>query len=116
MNYVLIAYDHSDDEAFNRRNACRAEHIANVTHLEEEGKIIYAMAMLDGDKIVGSIVSFEVESEDEVTAYVAKDPYTHNQVWDPKRIEIKACLIPEMFKPTRNPKWIASSTKAYKAY
>ena len=104
MNYVLIAYDHSDDEAFNRRNACRAEHIANVTRMAKEGNIIYAMAMLDGDKIVGSIVSFEVESEDEVASYVAEDPYTHNQVWDPERIEIKACLIPEMFKSTSTPR------------
>ena len=53
MNYMVIGRDYAD--AAERRQEQRTAHLEGVKKMKEEGTILYAVAMLEEGKMVGSI-------------------------------------------------------------
>ena len=47
MQFILIAYDGSDEGALDRRLAVRAAHLESAQKLAELGKWLYAAGILD---------------------------------------------------------------------
>lgn len=86
MQYLVIAYDY--DDALERRLACRDEHIEGAKKLMKEGKIINAGALIEDDKMVGSTLFVDFDSEDELDAWLEDEIYVKNKVWNYDEIQI----------------------------
>ena len=55
MQFLVMAYDGTDDKAPERRMAARETHLAGIVKMKEEGKAIYGVAILnDREQMIGS--------------------------------------------------------------
>lgn len=83
MQFVLVALDHTDDGALDRRLANRDAHLARVRALAAEGGFLSGGAILDANgKMIGSNAHFDFPSRASFDAWLAEDPYVVNRVWD----------------------------------
>jgi uncharacterized protein YciI len=88
MQYVIHAYDHPDADALDRRMAVRPAHLDYVRQLKTEGKFLLGGALLDADgRMIGSMLMLNLESDEQLTAYLNTDPYIIQGVWD--KIDVK---------------------------
>lgn len=86
--FVLACFDH--ENALERRMAVRPKHLAWVDENKRHVKL--AGPMFDGEgKMCGSLFILEAESEAEVEAFSAADPYRINDVFG--RIEIRGFRV-----------------------
>ncbi|WP_258102552.1 YciI family protein [Marinoscillum sp. MHG1-6] len=94
MSYLVIGRDGHD--AAERRQAQRQAHLDSVAKLKSEGKILYAVAMLEEGKMVGSVMVFDFESVEELEVWKANEPYITGNVWE--TVEVMECAVPPAFK------------------
>lgn len=94
MTYLVIGRDGKD--ASKRRQAQRQAHLDGVAKMREEGKILYAVAMLEEGKMVGSVMVFNFENEAELEAWKSSEPYVTGNVWE--SIEITEAAVPPAFQ------------------
>ncbi|MEP4535307.1 MAG: YciI family protein [Cyclobacteriaceae bacterium] len=94
MNYLVIGRDSKD--AAERRQAQRQAHLDGVEKMKAEGKVLYALAMLDQGKMVGSVMVFDFNSPEELEAWKSSEPYITGKVWED--VEITECAIPPAFQ------------------
>lgn len=94
MNYLVIGRDYAD--AAERRQACRADHLEGVKELKAQGKIAYAVAILEEGKMVGSVMVMSFETPAEFEAWKNTEPYITGKVWE--SIEVSECAIPPLFQ------------------
>lgn len=96
MNYIITGYDYKDDKALERRMAVREEHMKNIEAMKNEGKILYAAAMInDQDQMCGSTLFVEMTKE-EVDAYLEIEAYIKGKVWE--TVDVTPCKIPPLFR------------------
>ncbi|MGB3589750.1 MAG: YciI family protein [Tunicatimonas sp.] len=82
MEFLLIAYDGTDEAASDRRTNVREEHLAYARKLYQTGKLIKGGAFLnDEGKMTGSTIIYQADSETEVQEIIDNDPYMLNEVW-----------------------------------
>ena len=82
MQFLVMAYDGTDDDALARRMAARDAHLAGVNTLKQNGKLIAGGAILDdAGKMIGSTVYVEFDSRQELDAWLKTDPYVTGDVW-----------------------------------
>lgn len=86
MQYLVIAYD--NDNALDRRLSVRDEHVAGVKKLMAEGKIINAGALIEDEKMVGSTLYIDFESDDDLDEWLENEPYVRNNVWNMDEFQI----------------------------
>ncbi|WKN45031.1 YciI family protein [Tunicatimonas pelagia] len=92
MEFLLIAYDGTDEAALERRMSIREEHLAYARKLYQSGKLIKGGAFLNEDgKMVGSTIIYQADAEAEVQEIIANDPYKINGVW--VDIDVKAIRL-----------------------
>lgn len=96
MTFIVEALDFSDDDAINRRMAARKEHLKYATALKESKQLLYAVALINDNKMIGSSLIYEVNSSEELEKIISDDPYTKAKVWD--KITIKECRVPVIFE------------------
>ena len=94
MNYLVIGRDGKD--ALERRLAQRDAHLEGVKKLKAENKILYAVAMIEESKMVGSIMVFDFETKEEFENWKKNEPYITGNVWE--TIEVMECAVPPLFK------------------
>ncbi|MCU0361994.1 MAG: YciI family protein [Bacteroidales bacterium] len=88
MQFVLIAYDGTDEGAAGRRMKVREEHLAKVSVLKSRGKVLYGGAILDDEgKMTGSVMVYEVADRKELDELHLDEPYITGDVW--RKIEIR---------------------------
>lgn len=81
--YLITAYDYTDDEALNRRMAVRPHHLDGARELKEKGNYINGGAMLNADgKMIGSVMFLQFESDEELEAWRKNEPYITQRVWE----------------------------------
>lgn len=92
QQFLLIAHDYTDPDAFARRMAARQNHLENVKKLAKEGRFITGGAILsDTEKIegkakmIGSMLLLKMGSKEEVEEYAKNDPYSVGKVWEKVR-------------------------------
>ncbi len=85
MLFVIFAYDARDSAE--RRPVHRPAHLAHLAEIERAGKLTLAGPLTDG---AGSLIIIEAESQAEVWATVARDPYVENGIFE--RIEVHPFL------------------------
>ncbi|CAG8558003.1 2655_t:CDS:2 [Acaulospora morrowiae] len=82
---IPLATDFSDPDAFDRRLPVRPRHLDNTKKSKEFGFLLTGGAILaDHDKgeMIGSMMVFEAESEEQVREAVEQDPYVIEKVWE----------------------------------
>ena len=82
MQFMIVAYDGTDEGALNRRLAVRDSHIAGAMELKNKGNLIAGGAILDDTgRMIGSTTYVEFESRAELDAWLERDPYVTGDVW-----------------------------------
>lgn len=93
MTYLVIGKDYAD--GLERRLQQREAHLAGVKKLKEAGKILYAVAFLEGGIMKGSVMVMNFGSEEELKAWKDTEPYLTGRVWE--TVEITECAVPPLF-------------------
>ena len=64
---------------------------------DQKSALVFKTLRKVGKKIIGSVMVFNFGSREDFDSYLAEDPYIINNVWDHEQLEIRECLIPDMF-------------------
>lgn len=80
--YLITAYDGTDENALERRMSVRPFHFEGAKKLKEKGQFIFGGAILDNDgKMIGSTMVLQFEDELQLQNWVASEPYIQEKVW-----------------------------------
>ena len=93
--YLVTAYDFTDDGALQRRLNVRPHHIDQLKELKEKGNYIKGGAILDDEgKMTGTVMMVQFESEEELQAWQQSEPYITQKVWE--SFDIKPFKVAEV--------------------
>jgi uncharacterized protein YciI len=96
MQFMVIAYDGTDDKALERRMAAREAHLAGVVKMKEEGKAVYGVAILnDREQMIGSVLVVDYPTRADVDNWLKTEAYVVGDVW--RKIEVLPARVPPMF-------------------
>jgi len=98
MQFLVIAYDYKDPDAYQRRMDVRQQHIELCDRLRAEKKMFVGAALMDEsrEKMIGSAMLFDFADEAELQNWLATEPYAVHKVWE--SIDIKPCNLGPSFK------------------
>ncbi|KAG0229604.1 hypothetical protein BGW42_001438 [Actinomortierella wolfii] len=84
--FLVVAWDYTDKDAYQRRLNVRPEHLKGAQALKASKTLQMGGAILtdhtDQAKMKGSIMIFNADSEEEVRKLVEKDQYVVGKVWE----------------------------------
>ena len=81
--YIVTAYDHTDEGAFERRKGVRPHHLDGAKSLKESGNYVIGGALLnDNGDMIGSVMILQFENEEELSAWQQSEPYITQKVWE----------------------------------
>lgn len=93
--YVVIARDGKDEQAFDRRMEARPVHLAGAKKLKEQNQFVLGGAMLDEKGMMrGSVMIVQFETEEEFKNWYENEPYIKSGVW--KEIEVQAFKVADV--------------------
>jgi len=93
--YLITAYDHTDEGALKRRMDVRHHHLDGARHLKENGNYVVGGAILNDDgKMVGSIMILQFETEEGLEAWKQTEIYITQQIWE--SVDIKPFRVAEV--------------------
>ena len=83
MQFIVIAYDGTDEKALERRMAVRENHLKYAQEMFDAGKWLYATAILDdNDKMIGSMIVCDYPSKEDLNEHWLKNEvYVTGDVW-----------------------------------
>jgi uncharacterized protein YciI len=94
MQFLVIASD--GQAALERRLALRDKHLAVANNLRVTGKLLYAVAMLDGNgQPNGSMEVVQFNSRADLDRWLQQEPFVTGHVWD--KVEVTPCRVGPMF-------------------
>lgn len=93
MQFVLIAYDGTDEGALGRRMVVRKAHLKLGKGMHDAGKWLYAAGILaDEGKMIGSMIVCEFPSREEMEKqWLSREPYIAGKVW--QKIDIQRAQV-----------------------
>lgn len=90
--YLITAYDGTDENAFERRMNVRPFHLEGAKKLKENGNFIIGGAMLNEEgKMIGSTMILQFESPLELQNWMDNEPYIAQKVWE--KIDVKSFRV-----------------------
>lgn len=97
MQFMVTGLDGKDEKALDRRMTARDAHLAMAKKMADQGRWLFAVAMLDDDKkMVGSVIVCDFDSEDALKKeWLDKEPYVVGKVWE--TITITEAAVPPLF-------------------
>ncbi|KKB44781.1 YciI family protein [Bacillus thermotolerans] len=96
MQYIVTAYDGTDEHALDRRLAAREAHLKSVEKRVQEGQHLYGAALLDeGGRMIGSVMVVDFPSREELDQWLEVEPYVTEKVW--QKIDIQPCQVAPLF-------------------
>ena len=88
MQFLITAYDGKDGDAYSRRMNVRPEHLENISKLNENGNVVCAGGITDGEgKLIGSALIMNFDSREKLEEYLANEPYVKANVWNEIKVE-----------------------------
>ena len=87
MQFVITAYDGTDEDVLARRMSVRPLHLANLEKVKETGSVVCAGGIIRDGHPVGSVLVMEFESREKLDEYLANEPYVINNVWQDITVE-----------------------------
>lgn len=99
MQFLVIAYDKNDDQAFQRRLAVREQHLEAARRSVEAGTMLIGGAILnDAGEMVGSMTVVSFPERAGLDAWLHDVPYMRHNVWD--RVEVMPYQTAVLAEPT----------------
>jgi uncharacterized protein len=96
MQYIVMGYDGTDEEAIERRLKVREQHLKGVEANQEAGRHLYGGAILDeSGKMIGSMMVVNYDSKEELEKWLENEPYVVGGVW--QKLEVKPFKVAPMF-------------------
>ncbi len=97
MQFIVTGYDGKDSKALDRRLAARDAHLKGAKEMADNGKWLYAAAILNDDgQMAGSVIVCEFESKEIMEKeWLDSEPYILGKVW--KKVEITRAQVPPLF-------------------
>lgn len=81
--YLITAYDFTDEKALERRMTARPSHLDKAKAMKAAGEIIIGGAIInDEGQMIGSSVIIEMENRAAIDKWLAEEPYVTGKVWD----------------------------------
>jgi uncharacterized protein YciI len=81
--YIVYAWDATDDNALERRMSVRPPHFENAKRLKASGNFILGGAILNNEgKMIGSNMIMQFETEAEFEDWLHTEPYITKKVWE----------------------------------
>ena len=98
MQFIVIGYDGTDEQAVGRRMAVREEHLKTAKAMYESGKLLYAAGILNDEGVMtGSMIVCDFPSREAMEEeWLKTEPYILGDVW--KKTEIKRCQTAPFIK------------------
>jgi uncharacterized protein YciI len=88
MQFLLIAYDGTDEGALERRMKVREDHLNKVAGLKKVGEFLFGGAILDdGGKMIGSMIVYEFPDRQSLDEMLKEESYITGGVW--KKVDIQ---------------------------
>ncbi|HBC79935.1 MAG TPA: hypothetical protein DEO60_07100 [Bacteroidales bacterium] len=88
MQFLLVAFDGTDNEALERRMKARPAHLENVARLKKRGEFLLGGAILDDNgKMIGSMIVYEFSERALLDKCLENEPYISHGVWE--KIDIR---------------------------
>ena len=95
LQFVIIAKDGKDSDAYERRMAVRSLHLAGAKKLKESNHYLMGGATLDDEgKMNGSIMVVQFETEEGLKQFMENEPYITGNVW--QHIEVKPFRVADL--------------------
>jgi uncharacterized protein YciI len=92
MQFLVVAYDGTDEGALERRLKVREAHLKSAKEMYDNGRWLYACAILNDDgKMIGSMIVCEFPSRDELEQWLKEEPYVVGNVW--QKIEVNRAQV-----------------------
>ncbi|MDQ0257776.1 uncharacterized protein YciI [Evansella vedderi] len=96
MQYIITAYDGTDEKALERRLGLREEHLKLIESRFEKGEHLYGGALLDEDgKMIGSIMVVDYPTREALDEWLKVEPYVVGNVW--QRIDVQPFKVAPIF-------------------
>ena len=93
MEFIIIAHDATDSDAYARRMAARPNHLARLAKLKADGQFVHGVGLLnDDEKLNGSVLVCRFDDRAQLDAWLRNEPYLLENVWD--SVEIRRCAVP----------------------
>lgn len=81
--YVITAYDHTDEGALDRRMQVRPKHLEGAARLRQTGNYVLGGAILDdAGRMTGSVMVLQFDTDEELEAWKATEPYIVENIWE----------------------------------
>jgi uncharacterized protein YciI len=88
MQFLLTAYDGTDEKALERRMKVREKHLGHISELKKKGEFLFGGAILDdGGKMTGSMIVYEYPDRASLDQSLKNEVYFTEGVW--KTVEIR---------------------------
>jgi uncharacterized protein len=88
MQFILIAFDSTDEGALDRRMKVREEHLRNIAVLKKNGQFVCGGAILDNSgKMIGSMITYEFPDRSALGESLKSEVYLTAGVWE--KVEIR---------------------------
>lgn len=95
QQYIIYAWDGTDEGAQTRRMTARSAHFDKARTLKANKNFILGGAMLDDDgKMIGSMMIVQFDTYEELQQWVRTEPYITGQVW--QKIDIHPFRIADV--------------------
>lgn len=86
--YLITAFDFTDEKALERRLAVRDKHLAGARKMRANNNLVIAGAMLNKEgKMIGSSMIVQFGSRQEVDVWLENEPYILEKVWE--KVDVK---------------------------
>jgi uncharacterized protein YciI len=93
--YLITAYDGTDEKALERRMSVRPFHFEGAKKLKENGHFILGGAILDNDgKMIGSTMIMQFEDKTQLQSWIDSEPYIQEKVWE--KIDIQPFRVAQV--------------------
>jgi hypothetical protein len=90
MNFVVIGRDTGDGSLRREERAAHLCYVADYQHL-----IVYGGPLLEGGRMVGSVIVFDVPDRATLDDYLARDPYFARPIFETVEIYESLWMVPE---------------------
>ena len=81
--YLVTAYDYTDEGALQRRMNVRPHHLDKIRELKQTNNYLIGGAILNKDgHMIGSVMILQFETEEELEAWKQSDPYITQKIWE----------------------------------
>lgn len=88
MQFLLLAYDGTDEGAQERRLKVRPEHLDKIEKLKKTGEFLFGGAILsENGQMTGSMIVYDFPDRATLDAQLKEEPYIFGKVWE--KIEIR---------------------------